>query len=103
MPKYIFRKTEDFDVSIPQSMSHQRCKRGLEEISGREFSSFDQIDNDIVHCNAHIGKKPSELPPNFIIHTLPLTINKLPVYYEHPAGNLLIGYIECKGDGAVVP
>jgi hypothetical protein len=88
--EYYFKKGEYFDISV----INEEDKRGLNKIAEESFPNFEGLENHLLYHNAHIGKKKDELPLNFAVHTLPFTLNKLPVYYEHPAGNLLIGDAE---------
>jgi hypothetical protein len=90
MTDYVFKIGEHFAISVVVD----RDKKGLEAAAGERFSSFEALEDYILPYNAHVGKKRNELPENFIAHTLPFTINRLPVYYEHPAGDLIIGNAE---------
>ena len=94
MARYFLRLNEDyFDSSVIFDRDKEGLRKVADESNEKPFSEFRQLENCVLSYNAHIGKKPEEIP-NLIIHTIPFTINKLPVLYEHPAGNLWIGNIE---------
>lgn len=97
MLKYFLRLGKYFDSSVIHDRDKKGLRRVAEESSEGGISKFQTLENYILSYNAHIGKGSNEIP-NFSVHTIPLIINRLPVWYEHPAGNLLIGNVEVEGE-----
>ena len=93
MQRYFFRLGGYFGISVINKKDKEGLSRVAEESNKENISDFHRLENRILPYNAHIGKKRDEIA-NLTIHTIPFTIKKLPVWYEHPAGNLLIGNVE---------
>ena len=90
MDKYRFIIGENFDISIPK----KEHRKGLRRVMNEPYDSFWGAEMSVQPYRAHIGKTLDQAQLNQGIDTLPLTIRRLPVYYEHPAGDLCIGRVE---------
>ncbi len=89
MIKYFFKENENFEVSI----TNQKHRRKLEEISNEEFLDFKEIEKGITNSHSYIEKRLSKISLPLYIDTLPFVIKELPVYYEDSNRDLLIGHI----------
>ncbi len=90
MNEYIFIVGENFDISIPK----EEDKEGLRGVMKEKYRLFVDAETSVLPYRAHIGKTLDQAQLNQGIYNLPLTIRRLPVYYEHPAGDLCIGRVE---------